>query len=202
MQVNQIHQNDLHLLDETISSFINKKMVPALATLTNDEVKFLSIKTHELGLDKIDDIVPQTEFRENDVGIYITCEGDMKLGILFYLPFKEATELASKLLNSEINSKLTSEGKSSLAEIGNIMAASLFNAINEMTECKIISSVPGIAIESAAVLLESPIIETTMSETFIHTYGELHCTNSQITIFASIIQDPSEAKKMIEHKKE
>ncbi|QLH06858.1 chemotaxis protein CheC [Nitrosopumilus ureiphilus] len=197
MQVSQLSQSDLQKLDKVISAFINKKMVPSLSALTNDEVKFLSIKTSELGLDEISTIVPQTEFQENDVGVYITCEGDMKLGILFHLPLGDAKKLASMLLGSEANSDLSLEGKSSLAEIGNILAASLFNAINEKTGCKIMSSVPGLAIDTAEVLLESPIIETAVSNTFIHIYGELHCTGSQLIISASIFQDPVEAKKII-----
>ena len=197
LQVSQLSQNDLQKLDGIICAFINKKMVPSLSTLTNDEVKFSSIKTSELGLDEISKIVPQTEFQENDVGIYITCKGDVKLGILFHMPLAYAKKLASRLLDSETNNDLSLEGKSSLAEIGNILAASLFNAINEENGSKIKSSVPGLAIDTAEALLESPIIETAVSNTFVHTFGKLHCINSKIVIFASIFQDPSEAKKII-----
>ena len=197
MQTCQLSENDLQKLDAVISDFITRKMVPSLSTLTNDEVKFTSIKTSELGLDEISKIVPQTEFQENDVGVYITCEGDMKLGILFHLPLGAAKELAARLIGSDPNSDLSSEGRSSLAEIGNILAASLFNAINEQTGCEIMSSVPGLAIDTAEALLESPIIETAISDTFIHTFGNLHCINSKITIHASIFQDPAEARKII-----
>ncbi len=197
LQTCQLSKNDLQKLDMVISDFITRKMVPSLSTLTNDEVKFTSIKTSELGLDEISKIVPQTEFQENDVGVYITCEGDLKLGILFHLPLGAAKKLAARLIGSNSNSDLSFEGRSSLAEIGNILAASLFNAINEQTGCKIMSSVPGLAIDTAEALLESPIIETAMSDTFIHTFGNLHCINSKIIINASIFQDPSEAKKII-----
>lgn len=197
LQVCQLSENDLQKLDGMISDFITKKMVPSLSMLTNDEVKFISIKTSELGLDEISKIVPQTEFQENDVGVYITCEGDMTLGILFHLPLGAAKKLAARLVGSNPDSDLSLEGKSSLAEIGNIMAASLFNAINEQTGCKIMSSVPGLAIDTAEALLESPIIETAISETFIHTFGNLHCINSKIIIHASIFQDPAEAKKLL-----
>ncbi len=197
LQVSELSKNDLQKLDGIICAFINKKMVPSLSTLTNDEVKFSSIKTRELGLDEISKIVPQTEFQENDVGVYITCEGDLKLGILFHLPLVYAKKLASRLLGSETNNNLSLEGKSSLAEIGNILAASLFNAINEEHGSKIKSSVPELAIDTAEALLESPIIETAVSDTFVHTFGELHCINSEIVISASIFLDPSEAKKII-----
>ena len=35
-------------------------MAPSLSILTNDEVKFTSIKTTELGLDEISTIVPRS----------------------------------------------------------------------------------------------------------------------------------------------
>ena len=197
MQVSQLSSGDLHTLSKVISEFIDGNMVPSLSTLTNDEVKFVSIKTSELGLNEISNIIPQTEFKENDVGIYISCDGDVKLGILFHLPLADAKKLASILTGSKTNSDLSSMGKSSLTEIGNILAASLFNAINEESGSKITSSVPGLAIDTAEALLESPIIETAVSETFIHTFGELHCINSKIIISASIFQDPFEAKKLL-----
>ena len=197
MQTYQLSTHDLKKLDQIISEFIDKKMISSLSILTNDDVKFTSIKTSELRLDEISKIVPHAEFQENDVGVYITCEGDMKLGILFHLPLENAKILASRLVGSERNSDLSTEGRSSLAEIGNILAASFFNAINEETGCKIMSSVPGLAIDTAEVLLESPIIETALSDTFVHTHGELHCLNSKLVISASIFQDPSEAKKII-----
>ena len=197
MQICQLTQNDLDKVNVIISEFINKKMVSALSMLTNDEVKFSSTKTSEFGLSEISKIMPQTKFQGNNVGVYITCEGDMKLGILFHLPLKNAQKLASNLIGTDTNENLSSEGRSSLAEIGNIMAASLFNAINEETGCEIMSSVPGLAIDTAEALLESPVIETTTSDTFVHTIGELYCVNSKITIFASIFQDPSEVKKLL-----
>ena len=197
MQVSQLSSGDLHTLSKVISEFIDGNMVPSLSTLTNDEVKFVSIKTSELGLNEISNIIPQTEFKENDVGIYISCDGDVKLGILFHLPLADAKKLASILTGSKTNSDLSSMGKSSLTEIGNILAASLFNAINAEKGCKITSSIPGLAIDTAEALLESPIIETAVSETFIHTFGELHCINSKIIISASIFQDPFEAKKLL-----
>jgi len=197
MQVHQLSDNDLHKLDETYVSYINKKMVPSLSKLINDDVIYQSSNTNELGLEEISTIVPQTEFNEDDVGIYINCEGDMTLGILFHLPLGRAKKLASVLVGNPDNSVLTSDGRSSLSEIGNILAASLFNAINEKSGCKIMSSVPGFAIDTAESLLESPIIETAISTTFIHSHGELKCKKTDVTIYASIFQDPSEARKIL-----
>ena len=56
----QLSKDDLKKLDNVITEFINNKMVPSLSILTNDEVKFTSIKTTELGLDEISTIVPRS----------------------------------------------------------------------------------------------------------------------------------------------
>ena len=197
MQVTKLSPNDLQKLDEMINRYIIKKMVPSLAMLINDEVEFSSIKTSELGLDEISKIVPQTKFQENDVGVYVACKGDMNLGILFHLPLTDAKKLASKLLGSEQPDTLSLEGRSAVAEVGNILAASFFNVINNELGRKMMSTVPGLAIDTTETLLETPIIETTISETFVHTFGELHCKNSEIIIYASIFQDPTDAKKFV-----
>lgn len=196
MQESVLSEPDLQKLDSIIQGYIVQKMVPSLSSLINDEVKFSSIKTNELSFEDMADIIPQSEFQENDVGVFVTCEGDVKYGILFHLPLSKAKILATKLIGSEQTENLSADGRSAVAEIGNILAASFFNVVNEATGSEMMSTVPGLAIDSASTLVETPIIETAVSETFVHTFGELQCINSEITIFASIFQDPSDAKKL------
>jgi len=191
-----LSQNDLQKLDDIILGFIIQKMVPSLSVLINDKVKLSSIKTSELSFEDIHDIIHPSEFQENDVGVFITCDGDVKYGILFYLPLSNAKKLATKLVGLEQTENLSSDGRSAVAEIGNILAASFFNVVNEETGNEMMSTVPGLAIDSVSALIETPIIETAVSETFIHTFIELQCIDSKITIFASIFQDPSDAKKL------
>ena len=198
MQICELSQNDLQKLGKILSEFINSKMASNLSMLINDDVKFVSATPQELGLDDIEKIIPQTEVQENDVGMYITCQGEMEIGILFHLPLGDAKKIAAKLLGSESNSDLSVEGKSSLTEISNIMGASFFNILNEKTGCKITSSVPGLAIDTIPILLESPIMEAAASNTFVYTYGELQCTESKLKIAISIFQNPAEVKSVIE----
>lgn len=199
LQVAELSQKDIQRLDQIIEDIINEKMVASLSMLVNDEVKFSLINTSEFRLDESSQIIPKSEFSENEVGIYITCDGDIKIGILFHITLEDAKKIAAVLLESKSNLKLTVEGKSSLAEIGNIMAASLFNSINNVTECKIVSSVPGFAIETMEILLENPIIEASTSNTFVYTYGVLECKKNNFKIFISIFQNPSNIKAMINH---
>ena len=197
MQVTKLSSTELQKLDDVINGYIIKKMVPSLAMMIDDEVEFTSIKTSELGLDEISTIVPKTKCNESDVGIYLACKGDVNLGLLFHLPLPDARKLASKLLGSEEPENLSTEGRSAVGEIGNILAASFFNVINNELGREMMSTVPGVAIDTTETLLETPIIETTLSETFVHTFGELRCKKSGITIYASIFQDPDDAKAFV-----
>ncbi len=197
MQVTKLTSIELQKLDEVINGYIIKKMAPSLAMMISDEVEFVSIRTSELGLDEISTIVPKTKFEESDVGVYLACKGDVNLGLLFHLPLPDARKLASKLLGSEEPENLSTEGRSAVGEIGNILAASFFNVINNELGREMMSTVPGVAIDTAETLLETPIIETTLSETFVHTFGELRCKESGITIYASIFQDPADAKDFV-----
>jgi len=70
--------------------------------------------------------------------------------------------------------------------------------VNEATGSEMMSTVPGLAIDFASTLIETPIMEITVSETFVHTFGQLQCVNSEITIFASIFQDSIDAKNYLD----
>lgn len=190
-------KSDLLKLDETIFRYISTKMVPSLSTLLNEEIKFESIKTSELSFENMTSLIPSSEVGSQDVGVYVTCDGQIKFGILFHLKLADANTLASKLLCSVQPEELTPDGKSAVSEIGNILAASFFNTVNEETGMQMMSSVPGLAIDSATTLIETPIMETALSNTFIHSFGQLHCVDSNVTIHASIFQDPDDARKFV-----
>ncbi len=172
-------------------------MVPSLSSLLDEEIKFESIKTSELSFENMTSLIPSSEVGSQDVGVYVTCDGQIKFGILFHLKLDDAKKLASKLLCSEQTGYLTADGKSAVSEIGNILAASFFNTVNEETGMQMMSSVPGLAIDSATTLIETPIMETALSNTFIHSFGQLHCVDSKVTIHASIFQDPDDARKFV-----
>jgi len=192
-----LSKNDLQKLDDTISGYISKKMVPSLSALINEEIKFSSIKTSELSFENMSEIIPHTEYDERDVGVYVTCDGEIKFGILFHLKLTDAKKLASKLLGSEEPENLSMDGKSAVAEIGNILAASFFNTVNAETGMQMMSTVPGLAIDSATTLIETPIMDTALSDTFIHSFGQLRCVDSKVIIHTSIFQDPDDARKFV-----
>lgn len=192
-----LSKSDLQKLDDTISGYISKKMVPSLSALLNEKINFSSTKTRELSFENMSDIIPHSNIDSQDVGVYVTCNGEIKFGILFHFTLTDAKKLASKLMCSDESKNLSDDGKSAVAEIGNILAASFFNIVNEETGMQMMSGVPGLAIDDAATLIETPIMETALSNTFIHSFGKLHCVDSKIIIYASIFQDPDDARKFV-----
>jgi len=190
-------KSDLQKLDETISRYISTKMVPSLSSLLNEEIKFSSTKTSELSFENMSELIPKTDVDSQDVGVYVTCDGEIKFGILFHFSLDDGKKLASKLLCSDVSEDFTDDGKSAVSEIGNILAASFFNTVNAETGMQMMSGVPGLAIDSAATLIETPIMETALSDTFIHSFGKLHCVDSNVIIHASIFQDIDDARKFV-----
>lgn len=190
-------KSDLQKLDETITRYISTKMVPSLTSLINEEVQFSSTKTSELSFENMSELLPSSDIDSQDVGVYVTCDGEIKFGILFHFKLIDAQKLASKLLCSEQTGDLTTDGKSAVSEIGNILAASFFNTVNEETGIQMMSGIPGLAIDSASTLIETPIMETALSDTFIHSFGQLYCVDSKVTIHASIFQDVDDARKFV-----
>lgn len=197
MSENVLSKSDLLKLDDIISGYISKKMVPSLSALLNEKINFSSTKTCELSFENMSDIIPHTNIDSQDVGVYVTCKGEIKFGILFHLTLTDAKKLASKLMGSDESKNLSVDGKSAVSEIGNILAGSFFNTVNAETGMQMMSTVPGLAIDSISTLIETPIMETALSNTFIHSFGQLHCVDSKIIIYASIFQDPDDARKFV-----
>ena len=146
----------------------------------------------------LDPIMPNLEEMNVMSAVYIKCAGDIHMGVLLYMPEKESKILAAKLLGKPISSELTGIATSSISEIGNILTASLINAISIDTGYKICSSVPGYAVEFFRTLLEAVVSDFgNESDTLIVSNVELHGVNSGISMHMLLIQDPSEVKKLV-----
>ena len=96
-----LSKSDLQKLDDTISGYISKKMVPSLSALLNEKINFSSTKTRELSFENMSDIIPHSNIDSQDVGVYVTCNGEIKFGILFHFTLTDAKKLASKLMCSD-----------------------------------------------------------------------------------------------------
>lgn len=190
--------DDLQKLNSTLDFFIVCRTIPSLGSLLEEPVTHVLRKTQEILMMNLDELIPDLEEMNVMSAVYIKCMGDIHMGVLLYLPEPESKILAQKLLGKPISEELTGLATSSISEIGNILTASLINAISLGTGYKICSSVPGYAVEFFRTLLEAVVSDfENKSDSLIVSTVELHGINSGINIHMILIQDPSEIKKLV-----
>lgn len=190
--------NDLQKLNSVLDSFIVQKTIPSLRSILEEPITHHLRNTQEIPLINLDLIISNLEEMNIMSAVYIKCVGDIHMGVLLYLPEEESKTLAAKLLGKPISSELAGIATSSISEIGNILTASLINAISIDMGYKICSSVPGYAVEFFRTLLEAVVSDFgNESDTLVVSNVELHGVNSGIGIHILLIQDPSEVKKLV-----
>ena len=190
--------DDLQKLNSALDSFIVCKTIPSLGSLLEEPITHVLRRTEEISMMNIHEIIPDLEEINVMSAVYIKCVGDIHMGVLLYLPEQESKILAEKLLGKPISEELIGLATSSISEIGNILTASLINAISLGTGYKICSSVPGYAVEFFRTLLEAVVSDfENKSDSLIISTMELHAINSGIDIHMILIQDPFEIKKLV-----
>ncbi|MDE1812734.1 MAG: hypothetical protein KGH86_03380 [Thaumarchaeota archaeon] len=190
--------NDLQKLNSILDSFIVQKTIPALATMLGEPVLHFLKNTQEIPIVNLDVIISNLEEMNAMSAVYVKCDGDLHMGALLYLPENKSKMLASQLLGRSISDELEILTTSSISEIGNILTASIINAISLDTGYKICSSVPGYAVEFFRTLLEAVVSDFGHeSDTLIVSHVEFYGVTSNISICMLLIQNPSEVKKFM-----
>ena len=190
--------SDLQKLNSVLDSFIVHKTIPSLGLILEEPITHFLRKTQEVPMENLDSIISHLEEMNVMSAVYIKCVGDIHMGVMLYLPEQESKTLATKLLGKHISNDLTGIATSSISEIGNILTASLINAISIDTGYKICSSVPGYAVEFFRTLLEAVVSDfENQSDALVVSNVELRGTNSGICIHMLLIQDPSEVQKLV-----
>jgi chemotaxis protein CheC len=191
-------RNDLQQLECILNSFIVSKTIPSLSMILEESVKYFLKKTQEIQITNLDWLI--SNFEEMDVmsAVYVKCGGDLNIGVLWYMLEEESMPLAVKLLGKSHLNEFDTLAMSSISEIGNILTASIVNAICDEAGYKIYSSVPGFAIESLRTLLEAMASDFgDQSDTIIVSAVEFYGADSGIKLKMLLIQDPTETKKLI-----
>lgn len=95
------------------------------------------------------------------VGILLGVTGDINGNILFVLDLISARRLVNILMGNPVNQEITFDSMecSALQEIGNILAGSYLSSLSNLTNLKILSDIPGLAIDMAGAILSVPAIE-------------------------------------------
>ena len=93
-------------------------------------------------------------------GIYLAVEGDITGSIMFILEKNAAKSLVSKLMGMPpAEGGFTDIEISAMKEIGNIITGAYLNSLAQMTNLKMIPSVPDLNIDMLNAILSVPAIE-------------------------------------------
>ncbi|MGI0102710.1 MAG: chemotaxis protein CheC [Nitrosotalea sp.] len=192
------NRSDLQQLECVINSFIVSKTIPSFNIILDEPVKYFLKKIQEVQITNLNSLVPNFEEAHVMSAVYVKCSGDLNIGVLWYMLEEESKPLAVKLLGASHLNKFDKLAVSSISEIGNILTASIVNAICDEARCKIYTSVPGFAVESLRALLETIASDFgDQSDTVIASVVEFFGVNSKIKLKMILVQDPKETKKLI-----
>lgn len=198
-----LNETELKTLKELLSSYIGKKTKPAFAMILGEEVEYSVRSMNLMHLQDIDGIL--LPFMNQEMcAIYLRAEGDVRIGMLMFMQEAQALSLAAKLLGKDTLEKLDAMGKSSLAEVGNILlAGSFLNAISDSTGFRIDCSVPGFAIESLGAILGDPIAEIAARTNSLILAGvELCAIKSNVRVYLFLFFGQDDIKKLLAHAKD
>lgn len=94
------------------------------------------------------------------VGIYLAVEGDITGSIMFILEQNAGKTLVSKLMGMPASEGEFSEMEiSAMKEIGNIITGAYLNSLSQLTNLKMLPSVPDLNIDMLNAILSVPAIE-------------------------------------------
>ena len=95
------------------------------------------------------------------VGILLKVSGDLTGSIMFILKYRDANILVNILMGRPMqeSNEFSEMDISALKEVGNILTGSYLSALAALTNLKIRSSVPDMAIDMAGAILSVPAIE-------------------------------------------
>lgn len=131
----------------------------ALADMTHKKIQ---IRVPEVSVLKFNDVVSYFGGAEKlAAGLLVSLAADVPGMILYLFGEEFINEILDAFFGKKVESlaELDDMDKSTMLEIGNIMAASYVNAISQMTGLFIDISVPDITIDMAGAMLSVPVIE-------------------------------------------
>lgn len=151
--------NNMHLdVLKEIGNIGCGNAVTSLAKMLNKKIEMEVPKVKILDFNEVSDALGSAE--DPVAGIMLNVYGDIAGSILFILDLKDARMLVNMLMgyNAEIDSSFNEIELSALKEMGNILASSYLSVLSELSNIKVMPSVPEISIDMAGAILSVPAI--------------------------------------------
>ncbi|MEW6604443.1 MAG: chemotaxis protein CheC [Thermoproteota archaeon] len=165
MNGSKISEAEIMNLGSTIS-MLTSGTSKSLTMMTGEEYVYSFGRISEVRPEYIDQLVRL--FSEELCAVYLRADGDVTVGMLLFLTYKEARQLARRLLGNNDLRELDSLGRSSISEVGNILfAGSFLNDMSKYTGFKMNCSVPGFAIDTISGIIEFPISDIAAVENML-----------------------------------
>jgi chemotaxis protein CheC len=124
--------------------------------------KKIDMKVPQIRVMKFSEVSDVLGGAETEVaGILLGVNGDITGNILFVLDLISARRLVNMVMGKPINNEIEFDvmACSALQEIGNILAGSYLSSLSNLTNLRILSDIPGLAIDMAGAILSVPAIE-------------------------------------------
>ncbi|NLK86662.1 MAG: chemotaxis protein CheC [Clostridiaceae bacterium] len=157
--INNLNNMHLDVLKE-IGNIGAGNAATALAKLLNRKIDMDVPRAKILEFKDVNEILGGAELPV--VGILLKVSGDLTGNIMFILKQQAAALLVNMLMGRPLDivqEEFSEIELSALKEIGNILAGSYLSSLSALTNLKIISSVPDLAIDMAGAILSVPAIE-------------------------------------------
>ena len=194
-----LNTKELNFLKDYILTKLLKKTSNVFETLLNESVNYRIRKINNLNFSEFENLITPLDEKTQLYAVYVKCDGDIHLELLYTFHRIDAEKIASKLLGKKITTFSQLE-KSTLTEIGNILSGSLFNVISNSKDFEINSSVPGFADENLMALLDTLMINFADVGDSVMSVDVEFTTESGILLNILILLDHIEARKLIENK--
>lgn len=196
--VTKLNSQEIQKLTTTFDEYIASKTSAALSTLFLEPISH-KIEVLERGISTIRELkIPKDEIVM--CGVRLNGKGDTHLEICYTIKLKHAKKIASKLLEEADISEIDEMGTSAIQEVANIMTGSFFNAIAHGTGFRVELSTPDFnkdelepLVHTSAKDLNHPVDSVVIADV------QLSGINSGIKIHMIIMQDPNNAKKLLEY---
>lgn len=193
-----IDNSNLQKFNSILDLFIKSKTVPSLRSILNEQITHEIKKVQEIEMQNLDSVKSSFQDVEDVTAVYVKSTGDFHIGVLLYFTEETSKKLTTKLLGNLQSDELNKITMSSISEIGNILSASVFNALSVSKSCRLDTSVPGYAVETFRTLLESVAAETGYdSDSMVISLVEFYGKNSGILLNMLLIQSPNELIKIV-----